>query len=258
MVLLAACGCAAIVIRHDLPDARYQVSPAEFPAVAFLPGEGHGTLIAKRWVLTAAHAITWRPMREITLNGVSLAVAKVIVHPGYKAAPKEMQSGDAAPLMRFMAASDDIALIQLQRPVDTITPIAIYRGSDEVGQIAKIVGRGATGNGVVGQYSHSPHSGALRRAYSRIISADERWLGLRFDAPPNTVDLEGMPADGDSGAPVLIQVGGTWQLAGVASRKYAIGKLSEFRCCTYGQITYQVRVSRYAAWIDNTIGTDLP
>jgi hypothetical protein len=38
-------------------------------------------------------------------------------------------------------------------------------------------------------------------------------------------------------------------LAGLVSHKFASGDLSKFRCCVYGQITYQVRVSHYADWI---------
>jgi len=118
-----------------------------------------------------------------------------------------------------------------------------------------MIGRGATGNGLVGQYPNSPHHDELRRAYERVISADGRWLGLRFDAPPRALPLEGTPADGDSGGPVLIKKSGTWKLAGLVSRKYAPGKLSAFRYSRYGQITFQVRLSHYASWIDSIIRT---
>jgi len=46
-----------------------------------------------------------------------------------------------------------------------------------VGKIAEIVGVGATGNGLAGEYANSPHCRELRRAYSRIITVDEGWLG---------------------------------------------------------------------------------
>lgn len=256
-VQLVAHTANPIVIRHDVPDAKYRVNVAEFPALAFLPGEGHGVLISRQWVVTAAHAMVWRPVHEITVNGLSRRVDKVVVHPGYKPAPKELQSGDAAPLMKFMSASDDIALIKLEQPADDLTPANIpaniYRGADELGKLAEIVGRGATGNGLVGEYSDSPHRGELRRAYSRIISVDERWLGMRFEAAPKAVALEGMPADGDSGAPIFIETSRGKQLAGVASRKLAIGRISDFRCCRYGQVTYQLRISRYADWIDSIV-----
>lgn len=255
-ILVASCVSKAIVIRHDVPDSKYRVRAAEFPTLVDLPGEGHGVLIAKQWVVTAAHAVVWRPVHDVTLNGVSRPVAKVIVHPGYKSVPVGLKAGDAVLLMEFMASSDDIALIKLEHPINDIKPTQLYRGEGEKGQIVQIVGRGATGNGLVGEYPHSPHQGELRRAYSRVISADERWLGLKFDSPPNALALEGMPADGDSGAPILIKVDSTWQLAGVASRKLATGRLSEFRCCRYAQVTYQVRVSHYVRWIDSTVANN--
>jgi trypsin len=255
-ILLASYVCKAIVVRHDIPDSEYRVDAGDCRTLADLPGEGHGVLIAKQWVVTAAHAVLWRPVHELTLNGVPRPASKVIVHPGYKAAPEALKSGNAEPLMRFMASSDDIALVKLEHPVNDITPAQIYRGTAEDGQMVKIVGSGATGNGLVGEYPDSPHRGQLRRAFSRVISADEKWLGLKFVAPPKAVALEGMPADGDSGAPVFLEVKGSWELAGIVSRKLAKGKISEFICCHYGQITYQIRISRYASWIDSTIATN--
>jgi hypothetical protein len=155
--------------------------------------------------------------------------------------------------MTFMSSVDDIALIRLGAPVRDVPPMAPYRGSSETGKTVFILGKGATGNGQVGQYPHSPHRGELRRAQSRVIAADERWITLRFEAPPKALPLEGMPADGDSGGPVLLEVHGVPQLAGLVSRKFASGDLGKFQCCRYGQVTYQVRVSRYAAWIDRTM-----
>jgi hypothetical protein len=70
-------------------------------------------------------------------------VKNVIIHPGYKPVPRELQSGDAAALMRFMEDRDDIALIELQSQVNDVAPVAIYRGSDEVGKTAEIIARGA-------------------------------------------------------------------------------------------------------------------
>lgn len=45
------------MIRHDLPDSQYRIDPRAIPALVDLPDEGHGTLIAPRWVITAAHAV---------------------------------------------------------------------------------------------------------------------------------------------------------------------------------------------------------
>lgn len=243
----------AIVIRHDVPDSEYRVSATAFPTLAYLPGEGYGVLIASDWVVTAAHATTWRPIHEVTINGAVCDVERVIIHPGYKNPPKEMRSGNAAPLMAFLAESDDIALIKLQHAIRDVTPISLYRGSDENGKVVEIVGAGSTGNGLVGEYPGSPHRGELRRGETRVTGADERWLELRFAAAAHALPHEAMPADGDSGAPVLINVQGTRQLVGLVSHKFASGQLAKFRCCFYGQITYQVRISRYSHWIDTVM-----
>ena len=71
-LLLAAPSMAgAIVIRDDVDDARYRIPASALPALADLPGEGHGVLIAPRWVLTAAHAIAWQSaLGEVSIAGV--------------------------------------------------------------------------------------------------------------------------------------------------------------------------------------------
>jgi hypothetical protein len=106
-----------------------------------------------------------------------------------------------------------------------------------------------------GQEHGSPHRGKLRRAYNYIISAEGRWLTYRFDPGSEAHPLEGMLGDGDSGGPVLIKHQGSWILAGLASWKFAVGELSKFRPGIYGQISYQVRVSHYANWIDSVTTT---
>lgn len=69
-LLVASFSAHAVVIRDDVDDAKYRVPPSEFPALADMPGEGHGVLIAPQWVVTAAHAVTWQPaMKRITING---------------------------------------------------------------------------------------------------------------------------------------------------------------------------------------------
>lgn len=116
--------------------------------------------------------------------------------------------------MAFLAGSDNIALIKLQHAITDVTPISVYKGRDEKGKVVEIVGAGSTGNGLVGEYPGSPHRGELRRGETRVIGANERWLELRFEAPAHALPHEAMPADGDSGAPVLINIHGIPQLVG--------------------------------------------
>lgn len=253
-LLLMCCTASAVVVRHDVGGARYRVPAEEFPALADLPGEGHAVLIAPRWLVTAAHAVQWQPVQQVMLNGKPRPVERLVFHPGYRKLPQGLTQGDAAPAMAFLAATDDIALIELAEPVADVEPVALYRGENELGQRVKLYGKGAGGNGIHGQDLEHGNRTVLRRAFNTVSSVDERWLGYRFDADGAAQALEGMPGNGDSGGPVLIEAQGQWQLAGLASWKHWQGELEDFRGGMYGQTSYQVRLSRYAQWIEEVMG----
>lgn len=81
-------AAGAVVIRDDVDDARYRIEGAAFPALTDMPGEGHGVLIAPRWVVTAAHAAPMEGMgATIAINGNAYSVERVFLHPGYRAMP---------------------------------------------------------------------------------------------------------------------------------------------------------------------------
>src|SRR3546814_13264145 len=73
LALLAISSTAsAVVIRSDVDDVRYQVPESAFPALADMPGEGHGVLIARQWVVTAAHAAPMQGMvADVNIGGVA-------------------------------------------------------------------------------------------------------------------------------------------------------------------------------------------
>lgn len=76
-------AAGAVVIRDDVDDARYRIEGAAFPALTDMPGEGHGVLIAPRWVVTAAHAAPMEGMgATIAINGNAYSVERVFLHPG--------------------------------------------------------------------------------------------------------------------------------------------------------------------------------
>jgi hypothetical protein len=260
--LCLQCSVAgAITIRDDTPDAKYRVADAFFPALVDLPLEGHGTLIAPRWVVTAAHATVWEHIAYVTIAGTRRPVDRIVVNPGYEKPPMKFTmgyDGDAAPLMAALAESDDIALIHLTEPVLDVKPVPVYRDSDELGNVVEIIGKGATGNGLTGEGPNASHRGELRRAYNRIVSAEGRWLGYRFDAPPNAMPLEGVLGHGDSGGPVLMQVNGHWTLVGLADRAFWVGPLSKFKQGIYGQMFFNTRVSHYASWLDDVMAQSPP
>lgn len=256
-LLIMSFSASAIVIRDDVDDSQYRVPASEFPALVDMPGEGHGVLIAPQWVVTAAHAITWQSeIGQVTINGTSRDVERLVVHPGYVKPPQELLDQALATwewtLFRvLLSSSDDIALLKLAQPVTDVSAVAINKSDDEFGQIIKIAGKGAAGNGVTGYELSSAHRTELRRAYNRVTSAHGRWFCYMFDKPSDALPLEGGSASGDSGGPILIQAEKDWLLAGLTSW---VDPQSAIRTPGhYGQISCNVRLSHYKDWNESVI-----
>ncbi|MEH6417109.1 S1 family peptidase [Pseudomonas sp. CGJS7] len=249
----------AIVIRHDVDDAKYRIAAAEFPALVDMPGEGHGVLIAPKWVVTAAHTIpAHTELKQVLVGGVSRDVERVVVHPGYKTLPQAlidpaMASGEAMLIVVFLASSDDVALIELAQPVTDVASTAIYKGVGEPGRIVEIVGKGATGTGADGHDPKGPNRTELRHAFNKITSSNGRWFCYVFDEPASALPLEGTFGNGDSGGPVLVEDDGLRSLIGLASWKFAQGNVVTARPGRYGQINCNVRLSHYREWIEGVM-----
>lgn len=67
-----------------------------------------------------------------------------------------------------------------------------------------------------------------------------------------------MLGNGGSGSPVLLQIDGRRQLAGLASWKILQGDPTTVRPGAYGQSGCNVRLIRYAEWIGGVIGLRKP
>ncbi len=255
---LLALPCAtiarAIVIREGVPDSSYLAPEGEFPPLVDLPIAGHGTLITKQWVVTAAHAVYEHRPASVTINGTRRAVADPVIHPAFAGVPKPKEMrGDAAPFMRALGKMHDIALLRLTIPVEDVRPVGLYRDTDEIGKLVTMYGKGATGNGVSGEDPKSPMRGSLRRAHNRITGAESQWLSYVFDCDPDAPSLEGVMGNGDSGGPVIIGAGDSSKLAGIASWRSWRGNLEDLRRGVCGQTFYCSRISHYASWIDHVI-----
>ncbi|CTP86989.1 hypothetical protein XTPLMG728_1399 [Xanthomonas translucens pv. poae] len=216
-------------------------------------------LIAPQWVVSAAHAVTWQAdIKQITLNGISRDVERLVIHPGYKKPPQALLDQALATwdwtLFRVaLSSSYDIALLKLARPVTDVAPAALNTRNDEFGQTIKIMGKGATGNGITGYQFSSSHRTELRRAYNTVSSADERWFCYTLDKPSHALPLEGGSGSGDSGGPVLLQAGKEWLLAGLTS--WSDPQSAIRTPGRYGQISCNVRLSHYSEWIESIIST---
>ncbi|HEX7988898.1 MAG TPA: trypsin-like serine protease [Stenotrophomonas sp.] len=263
-LLAASSPASAIVIRHDVDDAKYRVAADEYPALVDMPGEGHGSLVAPQWAVTAAHTLPQHTeLKQVVINGLPREVERVVIHPGYRTLPQTLidqatASGEAMLIVVFLAASDDIALIKLSQPVTDVAPVASYRGGNEAGQVIKLIGKGATGTGDIGHDPGGPNRTELRRAFNKVSSAYDRWLCYVFDAPPSALPLEGVLGNGDSGGPALLQSGDQWLLAGLGSWKVVQGNVLTARPGRYGQVACNVRMSHYADWMDGVMSEQAP
>ena len=238
--------CSSMIIRNDRDDADYHLPVGAHPAVICLEGAGHakgiGSLIHPRWILTAAHAAAaLQDGHEISLGNKPRHVYRVVLHPSWSERPKR-------PSRTALADFADLALLELDRPIEEVEPLGLHTDAGEAGNVVTLVGNGGTGTGMTGAHCWD---GIWRAATNRIEEVmNGSWLTLRFDEPRCGTSLEGIPGVGDSGSPALLRRGGRWLVVGVTSWEDA----SEARVRGgYGAWKFLVRTAAHVPWIRETL-----
>ncbi len=223
-----------------------------------------GTLIAERWVLTAAHCffpdgrVDAGPDADATNTTVfidhglissdvlpdekGLAVGNVVLHPDFGVASQRYDA--------------DIALVELAYPVAGV-PLQRLGRDPAGGGVATVVGWGVTEVGLDGR----PKAGArladdLHEADLPIVSHDECLRVMGSNNISDNMICAGYRDGGvdsclgDSGGPLLVWRAGRREQVGIVSFGDGCAKPDR-----YGVYT---RVGSYAAWIAELTGLSLP
>lgn len=198
------------------------------------------TLIAKDWVLTAAHCVVDQTINSISVvtpnqtNNKSLAIKQIIVHPSYNAEIFE----------------HDLALLELT-DASYITPIKIlspHTTQDQAKKTAIALGWGTIST------TKAIYPKDLQQISLSIIDSSEcsQFMG---DITENMLcagdqAYQKDTCQGDSGGPLIVfdNESQSWQQVGITSWGFGCANIN-----TYGVYT---RIKNYADFISTTICSD--
>jgi hypothetical protein len=276
-----------MIIRHDVDPSLYIAAPDQFPAVVVVDGhyeaiaipydnidrllkpsllptiqtepqqllcsDGMATLIRPDWLLTTAQVAQQLSLESVVnIAQVAYPIQQIVIHPHFRAEPATSLNPS-----HCEQVAHDIALLQLQRPVQGVTPVPLYGDSDEQQKMVTLAGWGDFGTGLIGPDCVDKQ---LRVATNQVEKADEQWLMMRFDAPPAGTLYEGIAGPGDSGGPALVSISAQdseglahsqqgFAIAGIRSGQDSGGAAQSLGEGYYGVWDYYTRVSCYFDWI---------
>gem|GEM_PF-1431662 len=243
-----------IIGGSEVPDLRYPWMAAIYFRTQnnlFAPACG-GSLIADRWILTAAHCMVQDGevrdpnnvaflLGELDLTsdgGLFDSVSRIIVHPEYDAA----------------TITNDIALLELPDPVDFLTPITLpnlINPVPENGERATVTGWGLTSE-------NGAPSSILQEVDLPIVShnncfsfyALDPLIGVNSETSLCAGAIRAGGRDscqGDSGGPLFVQRGNQFVQAGVVS--FGVG------CARPSVPGVYSRVAPFFDWINSFVNS---
>lgn len=243
-IILLGLSCPTISGTRDpsTPDSKHLAYGEKHECVVPLKGRmqmtttegekievtssGSGVIIAKRYVLTAAHVVQKASEPYIILNGKKIYIEWVVI-------PKTFQEQNTGP--------DDIALCRLKEDAIIDFYPELYDKDDEIGKLCSLSGWGMHGTWETGTI----YDDDKRRAGSNYIDPImfRGMITCSLQDKSKRTSLEYLIGHGDSGGGLFINK----KLAGIHSCIYTgDGNLDS----SYKDYSAHTRVSLHKKWID--------
>ncbi|XP_077970626.1 uncharacterized protein LOC120328336 isoform X2 [Styela clava] len=249
--------------------------PGSWPWVVFLQeATCGGTLIGKRWVITAAHCLVQRKLSdgsfklELNISEYSVIagrhhstakshgeqvfeVKNIIIHPKYN----RVRQGNAGKTVEYGVPIHDLALMKLKqtaRFTDTVSPICLPTQDVVVGETCVIAGWGSK-EVLATLFERDKETLYYAHVYILANSLCNSYEALK-NSLSDSMMCAGYPGGGvdscrgDSGGPLMCKVPGKgYQIKGVVSWGRGCGKSNQPGIYT--------RVWHYYEWINTIIHT---
>jgi V8-like Glu-specific endopeptidase len=239
---------------HPFIVGGVEATPGAWPFMAVLYSRGNspydgqfcgGSLIASKWVLTAAHCVASESETSIevglgihnlqTDSGERHRVKRIIRHPQYDASTEDY----------------DAALLELET-VSAYQPLAIYDGSSSLTAVPAT----AIGWGLTNPNNEESYTAELRQVTVPIVAQSICSAAYIQEGVTDRMLCAGYTqggkdsCQGDSGGPLVISDNSVLKLAGIVSW----GDV----CAAAGSYGVYSRVSALASWIRSYVGGSNP